>query len=114
MLDSGLKASVMFLFLIILPMWGFAQNPPSVERQRSGRILLLTRGERADDTAMRKNLFLCSRIFFIDDSRLVPDAHTRIGELPFEIPASFFLVIKNLHEFFSHLIQKKDCVARTL
>ena len=67
----------------------------------------------ADETAIRKNLFL----FFFkkgsEEFRLLPDAAIITGELPFLMTEIFSTREKNLTEFFSHRLAKYFLVERT-
>jgi hypothetical protein len=71
---------------------------------------------KADETAIKKKLSLFSRIFFIEDSRLVPEAAIRIGLDDF---FSFLIVLNcptfaaNMAEFFSQRFEKCARVAIT-
>src|SRR5574344_768260 len=62
--------------------WKEAQNPPSVVKHLSGIIPCARRGERAEETAIRKNELRCSERYERELCRLGPDAATITGADP--------------------------------
>lgn len=81
---------------------------------KSGVIPLKMSGERDDETAIKKNLFLYFFKNGISDFKLNPLAHTTMSDVPFFISAVFLQNIENLSAFFAHLLLKKVLVASTL